>query len=367
MKFKKAQKAAKLDRLSISKFWEREFSIFTMSCWQFSLDIVNHRRYGRGTLSVFICSYQDGIAKHFRSRVEENKFEAIIGEKFIQSSKFRKKVFKLHDCFAKKLLNLYQQINKIDKINSVLLKKFNVWAGRFFGYNTLIQRGVDYIGKTNTNKKLTFLLIKQRTKYERTVVSQYENYLGKICKKAAKEKNITSPGSLKLLILEEFMSFIKSGKLPSNLKKRNKASVLIFLPKTVLLVGKSATMFIKKLEQQDRKKDEYLFVKRNLKGTPVYPGKTKGRVQVIINLKDLNKFKPGNILVAPTTLPKYTHLIKEAKGIITDEGGLLSHGAILSREYKIPCIIGTKIATQVLKDGDLVEVDANNGVVKILK
>ena len=58
--------------------------------------------------------------------------------------------------------------------------------------------------------------------------------------------------------------------------------------------------------------------------------------------------------------------LKNAGAIVTDEGGITSHAAIIARELKIPAIIGTKIATKVLHDGDLVEVDANNGIVKIL-
>ena len=57
----------------------------------------------------------------------------------------------------------------------------------------------------------------------------------------------------------------------------------------------------------------------------------------------------------------------KAKAIIADEGGLTCHAAIISREFKIPCIIGTKVATEVLKDGDFVEVDANQGIVRVLK
>lgn len=58
---------------------------------------------------------------------------------------------------------------------------------------------------------------------------------------------------------------------------------------------------------------------------------------------------------------------KKAAAIITDEGGLLSHAAIISREFKKPCIIGTKIATKVLKDGQKIEVDANKGIIRIIK
>ncbi len=72
------------------------------------------------------------------------------------------------------------------------------------------------------------------------------------------------------------------------------------------------------------------------------------------------------ILVAGQTRPQLMPLIVKCKGIVTDEGGITSHAAIVSRELGIPCIIGTKIATQVVKDGDLIEVDANMGIVKIL-
>lgn len=67
------------------------------------------------------------------------------------------------------------------------------------------------------------------------------------------------------------------------------------------------------------------------------------------------------------TSPDYILAMRLASGIITDVGGLMSHAAIVSRELGIPCIVGTKIATKVLKDGDEVEVDADNGVVKIIK
>jgi len=60
-------------------------------------------------------------------------------------------------------------------------------------------------------------------------------------------------------------------------------------------------------------------------------------------------------------------LISIVKAIVTNEGGILCHAAIIAREFKKPCIVGTKIATQVLHDGDLVEVDANKGIVKIIK
>lgn len=67
------------------------------------------------------------------------------------------------------------------------------------------------------------------------------------------------------------------------------------------------------------------------------------------------------------TSPEYVFAMKKASAAITDTGGLTSHAAIVSRELDIPCIVGTKIATKILKDGDLVEVDANKSIVKIIK
>jgi phosphohistidine swiveling domain-containing protein len=104
-----------------------------------------------------------------------------------------------------------------------------------------------------------------------------------------------------------------------------------------------------------------------IKGVIAYPGKVKGKTQPILDSKNLSKFKKGNILVTKMTNPEFILAIEKAKAIVTDEGGTGCHAAVISREFKIPCIVGTKIATKVLKDGDLIEVNANQGIVKILK
>ena len=104
-----------------------------------------------------------------------------------------------------------------------------------------------------------------------------------------------------------------------------------------------------------------------LVGQIVSKGIGKGKVRVIKTKNDLTMFNKGEVLVTEMTYPDYVPQMKMAAGVVTDEGGITCHAAIVSRELKIPCVVGTKIATQVLKDGDLVEVDANNGVVRILE
>ena len=101
-------------------------------------------------------------------------------------------------------------------------------------------------------------------------------------------------------------------------------------------------------------------------GRPASKGKGTGKVTIVKGVSDLKKMKKGNVLVAVTTHPDYVAAMRIASAIVTNEGGITSHAAIVSREYGIPCIVGTKNATQILKDGDLVEVDAEKGIVKLL-
>ena len=83
--------------------------------------------------------------------------------------------------------------------------------------------------------------------------------------------------------------------------------------------------------------------------------------------KRISQFPEGSILIANMTLPALMPAIRKAKAMVTDSGGITCHAAIVSRELGIPCIIGTGIATKVLKDNDEIEVDTDNGVIKILK
>ena len=83
-----------------------------------------------------------------------------------------------------------------------------------------------------------------------------------------------------------------------------------------------------------------------------------------VSTEEISKMEDGDIMVAHSTFPSLVPAMKKAAAIVTEDGGITCHAAIVSRELGIPCIIGTKIATKVFKDGDLVEVDADKGVVR---
>jgi len=101
-----------------------------------------------------------------------------------------------------------------------------------------------------------------------------------------------------------------------------------------------------------------------LKGTVANKGRASGKTRLIEPHVENQEFEQGEILITRMTTPDLMPLIKKALAIVTDEGGVTCHAAIVSREFDIPCIIGTKYATQVFEDGDMVEVDADNGLVK---
>jgi phosphoenolpyruvate synthase/pyruvate phosphate dikinase len=106
---------------------------------------------------------------------------------------------------------------------------------------------------------------------------------------------------------------------------------------------------------------------KEIKGTVANKGKVTGKVRVMFTPNEMAAFVEGEILVAPETTPAYVPIMQKAAAFITDQGGITSHAAIVSREMGKPCITGTKIASQVLKTGDMVEVDAIKGVIKILE
>ncbi|MDP3917764.1 MAG: phosphoenolpyruvate synthase [Candidatus Woesebacteria bacterium] len=100
-----------------------------------------------------------------------------------------------------------------------------------------------------------------------------------------------------------------------------------------------------------------------LKGISASPGIGTGTVKILKSPKEIDKIQKGDILVAPMTSPDYVPAMKKATAIVTDQGGMTSHAAIVSREMGIPCIVGTKDGTKILKDGDIVTVNGTTGEV----
>jgi len=132
-----------------------------------------------------------------------------------------------------------------------------------------------------------------------------------------------------------------------------------------LLEGDKAIELAQKIRKSpDQEKNE---PKVLLKGSVASPGKTRGITKIVLSPADINKIHSGDILVTVMTSPDYVVGIRKASAIVTDEGGITCHAAIVSRELGIPCVTGTQTATKNLKDGDLIDVDANRGLIKVIQ
>ncbi|MSU74219.1 hypothetical protein EXS57_00375 [Candidatus Kaiserbacteria bacterium] len=165
-----------------------------------------------------------------------------------------------------------------------------------------------------------------------------------------------------LVLSEEFM-----GTLPTDeeLERRAKGAVLVDGKEFIV---SSLEAFTKTHTDYDLRGTETAnTTQKEARGKSAFKGKVSGVVRIVKNRKQAALVEAGDIIVSPMTTPDFIDAMKKAAAFVTDEGGITCHAAIVAREMKKPCIIGTKNATQLFKDGDLVEVDADKGVVRIIE
>lgn len=146
----------------------------------------------------------------------------------------------------------------------------------------------------------------------------------------------------------------------SALLKKRIEKVFFFSPGALQRVG----YYAKDAQELYDAANATIVASATLQGMSAYPGVVRGTARLILKQDDFPKMQPGDILVAPNTRPEYMPVMRKAAAIVTEEGGITCHAAIVSRELKIPCIVGVQSATSVLHDGDRVEVDAVSGVVR---
>ncbi len=188
------------------------------------------------------------------------------------------------------------------------------------------------------------------------------HYLGLILKEIGNRAGI-SLDDLKYATWEE-VSIIFKEKLDSNELRARKKNCVYYCDKEGIEILHSAE--VEEVEELVLGKKDLSDID-DFRGLTASLGKAVGKARIIRSATEIGRVEKGDILVAVMTRTDYVPAMKKAAAIVTDEGGVTCHAAIISRELGIPCIIGTKIATKVLKEGQLVEVNANHGWVKIIK
>jgi len=256
--------------------------------------------------------------------------------------------------------DIKQRLNSLpNKVGNLLKEKLEL-NGELIKRQKQIEKSLKF------NKKELRLIHSLRDlgfwKFERKFLNQkahvlMEDFINEICKRnqlTKKQAYMIAPNEMKEVLL--------NNKVDTNLlNERLKESVVVFKGINYqVLSGEKAIKIIKEINDS-LKVDSNI---KELKGNTAFAGYAQGRVKRIDEALEMKKMNLGDILVSTSTNPQIVPAMQKAGAIITDSGGITCHAAIISRELKVPCVIGTKIATKVLKDGDLVEVDANKGVVK---
>ena len=185
-----------------------------------------------------------------------------------------------------------------------------------------------------------------------------DQYTGKNIKKQLSEHE----GNKQKLTEEEIINLAKYGKsLEDYYGKPMDSEWAIENRKIYLVQTRPITTLIRK--KSSGEKIENLQAEKLLDGLAASPGIGIGNVKIIKDLNELNKIQQGDILVTRMTSPDMVPGMKKAAAVVTDEGGITAHAAIVSRELGIPCVVGTEKATQLLHDGDLITVDGTSGIV----
>lgn len=195
-------------------------------------------------------------------------------------------------------------------------------------------------------------------------VEQTSYYVKDMFEEIAKRLELDSNKEIVWLLPDEITILLTSKQKGDKelIKQRKQAFVYLTQENNddIILQGKEAFDFFKKIKINKNEGNE-------IKGVSAYPGKVTGTAIVIHHNEDYKYIKKGEILVIHATSPDIIPYLTNIKAIITEEGGILSHAAVISREMKIPAIIGTGNCTKMIKTSEIVEVDAVNGIVKIVK
>ena len=267
--------------------------------------------------------------------------------KILKVSNFVKDIKIWHKSGAN-LLAKYRQLRDAPKINAK--KKATLFRKYHFSklLRTLLKISEDFTWWQDERKRSTFLNIHLGTQILGTMARRRK----------------MSPELTKYLIPAEVEGwFTRNQPTVAELKARQKKCVfVVWAGGHYVAMGKEVDE-LRGLMFPQKRND----VVRDIRGLSASVGRVVGPVKVLNSVREVGKVQRGDILVAVMTRPDYIMGIKKAAAIVTNEGGITCHAAIVSRELGIPCIIGTKVATEVLKDGDIVEVNANHGVVTILK
>lgn len=235
-------------------------------------------------------------------------------------------------------------------------------------FNGILQKKQELIAQLNLLKEekelIEFLeLFAWYNDYRKEYVMKILHYLDIILAEIARRKNLTLK-QMKYSLPFEIPAILDGTFDASLLEKRMKEFFAIWDSKKGIFQH-----FTEDAKEVWNRFDPHITHAQEqveVSGLPASRGIVRGKARVTMSATEAKNIKPGEILVTSMTTPDFVTALKRAVAIVTNEGGILCHAAVVSREFGIPCIVGTQIATKVFKTGDLIEVNGDKGTVKKL-
>ncbi len=339
----------------------RQFTLFGASIW--------HRWYssektekilGSSMPDVLFLEEHNDIVRHYREKAQLDMFMAMVKEFLVKHPDYCVTLLEKAELLNKKALLILEKgpgyfkdiESAVDFIVDLAIHStvMTLWTRTF----------IDELDIKNT--RLKELSEKLRS------VSIYPEFMSKIINPLAEKRleqlNVPNPKrSVDFLTISEILEdrcYMVEQRKKSRRRKRNFIYQIIDGKESILFV-EDIKDIVKELENID---DSAEFVR--IKGQAACLGKAEGIARIMLKYDPKQEFNEGDILVTISSGPELMPLISRSSAIVTDEGGAGCHAAIISRELKKPCIIGTKVSTTAIPDGALIQVDADNGIVRIL-
>lgn len=339
-----------MEKIIFEKNYTRDTALFLQDIFarNQSIELVKLLQKENPHLPGVIHYVNEGIVEIWENKIATQYLMDVLLEKNIEDPSFFEKQMELYlkyleeikKYWSKEILTSKEDLESLGKLITQAMMGFNIFYRTAFDDRTpkvlrekaLAIREVDVFFSQNDS------LISKSLPTIFPEIKGYENYI------FANELN----------------------NLPDmeTLKKRKEAFLIIDGNGTFL--GTIEEFSLLHTEYQF-KFDEIKEDTKEIKGQSAFKGKVIGKVKLVLLREQINKVEQGDILVSPMTTPDLLPAMEKAGAFVTDEGGITCHAAIVAWEMKKPCVIGTKIATKVFKDEDIVEVDADNGIIKIIK
>ena len=349
-------KISQIKKYSWDNIWAGRWCLLT--CSYLGDQLTKDMRFQGQCFSKLIITVSEGRSSCWAIGEDKDRFGRYLARQVKRNPKFVKQICSK----VKREVDIMLDYIDTHEGKVLTLEKYQgFWkrVSKYYYNHVPIKYTIDYLDAKTLAQYLP--QFQKARLYAESVFDRVEDLSLSFIKLVAKKEKL--PATLVSSVTgKEMESYLAGGKLPGVrvLNPRYKEAVLYFDSKRQELISGESVRLVHRLLSAQK-------ISGLIKGVPAYPGKVQGVVRVVPDPRGVKIFNLGDILITGMTRPEYLPLMKKAGAFVTDAGGMLSHAAITARELKKPCIVGTKSASKVFKDGDRVEVDANRGIVKKLK